>query len=233
MGFDFLKRYTLEEMAPVLGDLHSLLPGWRKRSRERFYREDGPVVQFVTLERLSTRAFRIASGLRVLVVPKSYNGWSNDYLQCLAQKGISNSEVSYNLANYLSKREEIKAEVMYQMKPALDKPLEVQAVFDWYETLRYPKIPHAHASASFAAYLGDEQKAIHWIEHFRMLCAKEPANIANSDWVVFDKQHLDRLEGWIKQGTAHEELERLIPIQREMMGIRTKRPPSSNIAGDV
>jgi hypothetical protein len=174
------------------------------------------------LERLSFRAFRIASGLRLLVAPDMSNGWSNNYLQYLTQKGINDHGVGYNLATYLSEREEIKAEVIHQMKPALDKPLDVQAVFDWYETLRYPKIPRAYATASFAAYLGYEQRAIHWIGQFRTLCAEEPAIIAQSDWVVFETQHLERLEGWLQQGTAHEELARLIPVQRKMMGIRTK-----------
>ena len=223
MGFDFLKRYTLEELTPVLDDLRSLLPGWRKRYKECFYREEGSLLQFVALDRLSFRAFRVASGLRVLVAPQNSRVWFNDYLQYISPKGYINREMTYSLVNYMSKREEIKAEVIHQMKPALDKPLEVQAVFDWYETLRYPKIPHAYASASFAAYLGYEQKATYWIEQFHMLCAKEPANIANSDWVVFDKEHLDRLEGWLQQGTAREESERLIPQQRLMMGIRSRR----------
>lgn len=203
------KRLTVTELKAIVEFYHEYFPAWKVIEKGTLVREDGPVAQAITFERLSGGEYRPTGHIRVLVVPEDVWGFE------LPQRISKNHAINRRQDREYRRRvlERIRAEFV----PSVDQPLVAEDVLKLYEEQAYPSSPEAYSLAALNAYLGHDDRALYWCSRF-----SELVNQSANPWQDFDlkrKAFLDQLESWIKGGTTKEELEKVLQEERRKWGL--------------
>ncbi len=105
----------------------------------------------------------------------------------------------------------------HQFIPNIEAPLDPNEVLELYEREAIPTGPEAYSLAALNAYLGHEERALHWCRRFPELVDELPYGWA--EWDVERGDFLEKLHGWIKAGEVREQLDRVIQAERQKWGL--------------
>lgn len=203
------KRLTHTELRSILEFYHAQFPSWNVIQKGTLVREDGPVVQGITIERLSGGVYRPTGHIRVLVAPEDH--WGFELPQRLTKNGQLNRRQDREFRDRMVKA--IRAEFI----PSVDRPLVAEDVLRLYEEKAYPSSPEAYSLAALNAYLGHDERALYWCARF-----SELVDANGNPWQDYDHKRrafLDQLEKWIMAGEANQQLERVLQEERRKWGL--------------
>jgi hypothetical protein len=198
-------RFTREEFWQVARFYQDHLPGWRICRDGTLVRETPPVLQGVTLDRLSDGVYRPTGYVRVLVAPR--DSWSFELAQDLNIKLRTIDRREHERL-----RDQVVAAMRAEFVPAMDRPLVAEEVLDLYEERAYPIVMEAYSLAALNAYLGHSGRAIGWCARFGELLAEKSAT--QQARLAQQCQFITQLESWLRAGTAREELEEVLERER-------------------
>lgn len=204
------KRLTLEELCPIIEFYHAHLPGWKVIQSDTLVREDAPVAQGITFERLSGGEYRPTGHIHVLVAPGDY--WYLELSQNLSKPRQLNRRQDREF------RDRVVEAIRREFVPSVDRPLMAEAVLELYEReANPPRSPDAYSLAPLNAYLGHDERAFYWCSRFTDL-----VNETGNPWQDCDykrRAFLDQLEQWLKAGEAKPQLERILQEERCKWGL--------------
>jgi hypothetical protein len=201
---------TLKELRPIVQYYHSHFPTWRVILDDSLVREAAPVIQGVTVERLSYGAYRMIGYVRVLVAPR--DEWAFELPQELNHKLISIGRREHDAL-----RERVVDAMRNEFEPAMDEPLNPEGVLQLYETRSLPTIPQAYSLAALNAYLERADRCVYWCERFQELLARFGRPPSETD--ILRQSYLSQLRQWLDKGTAREQLEQILLQERRKWGL--------------
>lgn len=205
-------RLTIKELRPIVEFYHTRLPAWRIVRDDTLIREDGPVAQGITFDRLSHGVYRPTGHVRVLVAPQV--SWVFELCQKLNVKvrQVTRRQDGLEFRNRVI--DAIRAEFV----PSVDSPLVAEDVLDLYEQQANP--PHsavAYSLAALNAYLGKEKRALYWCSRFAELLDASGRQLKDFDYK--QQEFVHSIEEWIKEGESKEQLERVLQAERRKWGL--------------
>jgi hypothetical protein len=210
MTYRLPTRLTLKELQPIMGFYHAKFPTWRVVREDTLIREAGPVAQGITFERLSSGDYRPTGHIRVLVAPGEF--WFLELSQNLSKPR------QINRRQHPEFRDRVVEAIRAEFMPSVDRPLVVEEVLELYEhEANPPRSPDAYSLAPLNAYLGHDERAMHWCSRFTQL-----VNEVGNPWQDFDykrRAFLDQLEQWLQAGEAKQQLERVLQEERRKWGL--------------
>ena len=200
----------MEELRPVVEFYHGYFPTWKVIQKDTLAREDGPVVQGITFERLSGGEYRPTGHIRVLIAPE--DAWAFELSQRL---DIKLRQI--NRRQHPEFRDRVVEAIRTEFVPNVGKPLVAEQVLRLYEEKAFPSDPEAYSLAALNAYLGHDDRARYWCSRFTEL-----VNAVGRPWQDFDykrRAFLDQLEKWLQAGDAKQQLERVLQEERRKWGL--------------
>lgn len=204
-------RLTTRELNPIIAFYHTQLPSWKIIQKDILAREDGPIAQGIAFERLSGGEYRPIGHIHVLVAPAEH--W---YLEMPQDLNIKVRQI--NRRQHPEFRDRVIEAIRAEFVPHVDAPLIAEEVLSLYEReLNPPRSLDAYSLAAFSAFLGQNDRAIYWCLRFTEL-----VNASGATWLDCDykrREFLDRLESWIKAGTAKVELQKVLLDERHKWGL--------------
>lgn len=204
-------RLTIKELRSIIEFYHGHFPTWKVIRKDTLVREDGPIVQGITFERLSGGQYRPTGHIRVLVAPEDF--WGMDLSQPLNVK-LRQIERRRDTPEI---RERVVQAMYAEFLPRVDQPLIAEQVLNFYEDSAYPVSHQAYSLAPLNAYLGHDERALHWCSRFTEL-----VNASGNPWQELEQKQLaflDELEKWLKAGDAKQQLERVLQDERRKWGL--------------
>jgi hypothetical protein len=189
---------------------HSAFPNWKIVRNDTLVREDGPVLQGITFDRLSGGDYRPIGHIRVMVAPEDV--WGYELTQDLNIK-VRHIE---RRAHEMLKNKVVEA-IHAEFVPRVDQPLHAQEVLNLYEQRAVPTSPEAYSLAPLNAYLGNDSRALYWCSRF-----SELVDAVSNPWQDSDykrRAFLDQLEKWLQAGNAKQQLERVLQEERRKWGL--------------
>lgn len=199
-------RLTTKELRPIVDFYHARFPTWRIVRDDTLVRDDGPVLQGITFDRLSYGVYRPTGHIRVLVAPQ--DSWVFELCQKL---NVKVRQVTRRQDNP-EFRDRVVEAIRAEFRPNVDAPLVAEEVLRLYEREAVPTSVQAYSLATLNAYLGQDVRALYWCSRFTEL-----ANEGGRTWQEFDykqRASLDSLEQWINEGVAKQQLERVLQDER-------------------
>jgi hypothetical protein len=203
-------RLTVTELRSIIEFYHAYFPAWKVIQRSTLVREDSPVVQGITFERLSGGEYRPTGHIHVLVVPTDY--W---FLELPQDLNIKLRQI--NRRQHPELRDRVVEAIRAEFVPSVDRPLVAEEVLELYEERAHPTAPEAYSLAALNAYLGHAERARYWCSRFTEL-----VNNLGRPWQDFDYQRrafLDQLEKWLDAGDARQQLEHVLQEERRKWGL--------------
>ena len=200
---------TVEELAPIVQDYNRAFPEWRVLERELFARENGPLLQYVGFERLSTGSYRPTCGVYYLCVPGRDGSLGPQWLN------IPLRQIDPRAHDRL--RDRVVEAIHREVVPSVDAPLDAEHVVAMHEAYEVIRSSDAHHLAALNACLGREERALFW-------CARFPELVEQLGfgWQTFDlkrRTFLNSLRHWIEAGRAKQELARIVQEERRKWGL--------------
>lgn len=203
-------RLTIADLQPIVDFYRVHFPDWKVVKDQTLAREDGPVMQGITFDRLSGGVYRPTGHIRVLVAPEDFGVY-----ELTQHLNIKVRHIERRAHESLKQRvvEAIRAEFV----PSVDRPLDAQEVLILYEQRAVPTSPQAYSLAALNAYCGNDARALYWCSQFTELL-----NIKGKPWQEFDykrRHFLDQLEKWLQAGEAKLQLEHVLQVERRKWGL--------------
>lgn len=201
---------TIAELRAIVDFYHEYFPAWKIIEKDTLVREDAPIAQAITFERLSGGEYRPTGHIRVLVAPE--DTWVFELSQRL--------NIKFRQINRRQDREyrpQVLEAIRSEFVPSVDKPLVAEEVLQLYEEKSYPSASEAYSLASLNAYLGHNDRAMYWCFRFNEL-----VDNTRLPWHHFDfkrRAFLDQLEKWLRVGDAKQQLERVLQEERRKWGL--------------
>jgi hypothetical protein len=105
--------------------------------------------------------------------------------------------------------------------PSVDRPLVAEEVLKLYEQQSVPETTGAaYSLAALNAYLGHEERALHWCsQHTKLLDEKTRNGFPWHELEHKQQAFLQDLEKWIKGGEAKQQLEHVLQEERRKWGL--------------
>lgn len=203
-------RLTLAELRPIMEFYHAHFPSWRIVKENTLVREVPPIVQGITIDRLSGGDYRPVGHIRVLVAPVPF--WGFELSQHLNVKLREIDRRRHPIV-----KEQVVAAMRAEFLPKLDEPLVAEEVLNLYEDQALPTHGEAYSLAALNAYLGHDARARYWSAKCKELMAK-PGRIPHE----LDAErlaYLDQLDVWLEHGEARPQLERVLQDERGKWGL--------------
>lgn len=203
---DRYRRMTLSELEPFVAQYHAQFPGWKRTFKEAFGRENGPIAQEIFFERLSYGTYRPASIIRFFVAPSG-----SAFHQFLAPPARESRPGEHD-----NRFPKIVEAMHKEIVPPVDGPLIPEDILRRYENQKQHRSPDAYHLAALNAYLGNEDRALHWCKEFVRL-VEERGEYA---WQHGDSERhafLKQLEQWINTDEAKPRLEEVIQSERKRL----------------
>jgi hypothetical protein len=198
-------RLTITELRAIVEFYHAHFPTWNVIEKGTLVREDGPVAQAITFERLSGGDYRPTGHIHVLIVPADH--W---YFELPQDLNIQVRHISRRQDREF--RPQVLEAIRAEFVPNVDRPLVAEEVLKLYEEKAYPSSPEAYSLAALNAYLGHNERALYWCSRFAEL-----VNEGSKPWQDFDLKRrgfLEQLEIWIREGGAKQQLECVLQEER-------------------
>ena len=191
---------TAKELELIVEDYRRSFPDWRVLERTLIARENGPVVQGIGFQTLSTGCYRPICAIYYLCVPDRDAGFGVQFLKHPVQ------DIDPRVHD--RKRDKVVDAIRREIVPHVDSPLSPEAVLAMHEESRPLRSPDARSLAALNAYLGHNERALFWCSRFSELVDQHGLG-----WQDFDykrKAFLDQLEQWVKEGEAKHQLDRVV-----------------------
>lgn len=203
------RRITVEELRPIVKDYHRAFFDWRFLEGELLARENGPVMQVIGFERLSTGSYRPVCGLHYLCIPNRDGQFGHQFLNVKVRQVHPRAHESI--------RDNVIEAIHREIVPSVDAPLDPEQVLQMHESYEFIRSPDAYSLAALNAYLGHNERALYWCYRFSELVNESP-----NPWQDFDikrQAFLEQVKTWIESGTAKRELERVMQEERHRWGL--------------
>jgi hypothetical protein len=203
------KQLTTKELHTYVEDYHRAFPSWHVLEDEILARDSGPILQIMGFERLSTGDYRPTFGIYYLCVPDRDGTFGHQWL--------SGRVRIIRPRAHASLRDKVVEAIHKEVIPSVDQPLKPSDILAMHEAYKPIRSPDAHRLAALNAYLGNEERAIHWCHRF-----PELVDSHGLGWQDFDKKRLvflESLEHWIKVGEAKQQLVRIVDSERKNWGL--------------
>jgi hypothetical protein len=206
------KRLSTTEFREIMGFYHSKFPDWKIIQKNTLVRENGPIVQGITIERLSGGEYRPTGHIHVIVTPSEY--WFLELPQNLKKMQ------SLNRRQHREFKERVVETIRRDFVPKVDEPLIVEEVLKLYEHEVLPTSGQAYSLAPWNAYLGYCDRALYWCARFKELIdEKRTKGLTLQDFDYKNLAFINELEKWIKSGNVQEQLERVLQEERRKWGL--------------
>ncbi len=194
----------MRKLEPIVQDYQTQLFGWDLVQKDTLIRVNGPILQGITFERLSSGVYRPMAYIRVLTVPQG-GGMLTQYLNVKVR--------SVKLAEHDRMRDRVVEAMRREFVPNVTHSLNPMRVLKLCEREAVPTGPQAYLLASLNAYLGRKTQALHWCSRYTELVDAHGRPWQDSE----NERHafLDLLEQWINEGTEKQHLERVLQTERE------------------
>jgi hypothetical protein len=203
-------RLTREELGEIVEFYHARFPTWRVVRDNSLVREQVPIIQGITFERLPRGEYRPTGHIRVLVAPEDF--WVFELPQYLNVKVRQ-----VNRRQHPEFRDRVVQAIRLEFVPNVDRPLIAEDVLELYEHKATPTDLEAYSLAALNAYLGHEERALYWCSRFTQL-----VNEVGNPWQDCDykrRAFLEQLEQWMKAGEAKQQLDRVLQEERRKWGL--------------
>lgn len=201
---------TAAELRSIVAYYQAQFPTWKVIQKDTLLREDGPVAQGITFERLSGGVYRPTGHVHVLVVPAEH--WFLELSQRLSKNQQLNRRQDREF------RDRTVAAIRAEFVPNIDRPLLAEEVLELYERqANPPRSPNAYSLAALNAYLGYDERALYWCSRFTELVNESADSWQDCDYKR--RAFLDQLEKWLQAGDAKQQLERVLQEERRKWGL--------------
>ena len=195
-----------KKIKPFLDDYHAILSDWDIIYDDALARYNGPVMQVIWLcSKTSEVSYEIFFYISVLTAPGVMSP-----LLCLEIFPL------IKLENHNRMFKKIVPKI-HKLFPSVNKPLSPELVLKKIEKIyggifrkkiRTPSIPYG--LAAYNAYLGNEDRALYWINIFIKKMQKRYTNMEKCPDEVFKcVDFMESLQQWIFNNEAYEQLERI------------------------
>jgi hypothetical protein len=151
------KAITKKELASVVDDFSSALPGWQVLGKAVVYRDCGPIRQIIWFQALRTGAYRPMHGISALSQPLA---------RMLPQMlDVRNRETK--LSQHSERLSKMLAAMEQQFQPAIRKPLDIAEVAKLCEAEARETTNDLTMLAVLHAWLGHKTEALDYCERLQ------------------------------------------------------------------
>lgn len=203
-----------KDLKKIVSDYQQFFPGWKILRNQALVRETGPIIQGILFDRSSGDVYRPTGFIRVLTAPEGE--LVLELPQRLAYPNGAPSRSIY-LKNHEKERADVAKELVRQIRPCLNEPLNLEEVFRIYEQEATTE-SEAYSLATLYAYIGNISKAREWTSKFWQLLPTE-----ESDWKSYMRERarfLHSLEDALDNQNSKEFLENVIRKERQALGLQ-------------
>lgn len=207
------KKITRTEMRAIVDDYHRMLPEWQHPSPETLARADGPLLQGIGFQALSSGNYRPMNSIAVLVAPEP-RGRRPDFFVIIPRGRPGSVPLRAHSVWMAQMFETMKRE----FKPVITERLDAIRLLSACERDAEPTAPQAYALAALNAYFGHEKRARYWCSQYPKIL--ERRRLEWQEWDFQRKAFLDSLEHWLDTGDAKLRLEKTLLEERAKWGLK-------------
>lgn len=208
-----MARLSRPKLRQIVDDYQHAFPGWTRVGAETLVRTDGPVLQGLGWETLSSGEYRPMNYIQVLAAPEQRRRGRVDFFgeapkgrpRCLSLR--SHREL---LPKMLDRMKE-------EFRPSITSPLSATDVLELCERVAVPTYTQAYALAALNAYFGRYDRAREWSMRYNELV--NAIGQPWQEWNHLQRSFLDSLVSWIDNGTVREQLESVVNEERRRWGL--------------
>jgi hypothetical protein len=181
------------------------------------YRRNGPVLQGICFDRSRTDDYFPQSFFKVLAEPGDFKG-GMEMVEWLRKPNQSPWYVS--LQSHAKFQGDVAQAMVAQFKPPIDKPLHWEDVLQLYESRKTSSFNETFSFITLLSYAGKVIQAEQSIVVFRRMFDDLVAHKIATEGVYELGWFVDKLEAWNKEGTARQNLDRVVEEQVRKFDIK-------------
>lgn len=203
---------TKKQMRPIIAE-YAMAIKWPHPVPHALARSNGPFLQAITFERLSSGDYRPMTFVQVLVAPTVDQGGRTDFIY---QVPTGRPRV----LSLRSHREQMPAMIRameVEFVPSIREAIDIQRTLKLCEESATPTCTQVYALAAANAYLGSFEASRAWCVRFddavNRLC------LPWQDWQFQQKAFLSSLQEWIADGSVHSRLDKILKDELSKWGL--------------